>query len=271
MVHLMPPGVAELHEHMRARFANMHSSMQELMQQLTGHDFGMRMRTPEVHVIMATQPRPPPTMAAGMDSGFRSKVFLGPRIVIESDVVTPQKAPMTPAFKPAPVFTPAWARFGPVAPMPDVITIKAPAETKAPRYPHDLKSAAAWLRGENMTKPQLYARNMLLIKLAALSTGIMFLLALTVGIMKCRYSDARESARERPLRALAEPLVTGDAPEIVQKTFANVNTAGTTSMTAAAGVSTYLSRVYKRFFEPAPVAHEGVSMYLARVYLRYSA
>jgi len=99
------------------------------------------------------------------------------------------------------------------------------------------------------------------ITFSAATLGLCTAVAVVTMILRCRHSDARESARDRPLRALAEPL----APEQVSEKSLDLPQAAPVQ-SRMYGIPMYLSRLYVN----ANAASESrlVRKLMSRVYSR---
>jgi len=101
-------------------------------------------------------------------------------------------------------------------------------------------------------------RQLKFITLGAAFFSLVAAYAAVMAILKCRRSDAREAARERPFRDLAEPLAPAPMTVVEKMQGPQVRT--------AAAVPMYLSRLYAR--ANAKSESTLVRKYMSQLYMR---
>lgn len=125
-----------------------------------------------------------------------------------------------------------------------------------PRHPPQVQPKA---------QPFGHFNRMDLIKFGAAFLALVTAYAIAISLLKCRRSDAREAARERPLQALAEPL----APAPMQVMEKSADVIQDPRKVAIAAVATYLPRLYDSAI--AKTEAVSVNMYMSRLYTRILA
>lgn len=137
------------------------------------------------------------------------------------------------------------------------------------KSPEPLQAIPVMPRHEPQVQPKAqpfgHWNRMDLVKFGAAFLALVTAYAIALSLLKCRRSDAREVARERPLQALAEPL----APAPMQVIQKSADVIQDPRKAAVVAVASYLPRLY----DSAIAKTEAVSvrMYMSRLYTRILA